>query len=93
VHSRILSADLILRSLANDYGGSSGPYTMPKWITELPGFQETWLQAGIVGSNGYPVMTTASAAPGRSYLSYCELFSSIVIVLPFLFDGGAAGAR
>jgi signal transduction histidine kinase/CheY-like chemotaxis protein len=74
VHSVILSVDLILQALDSDYAGASGAYAMPKWITQLPGLRESWLQVGIIGSNGYPVVTTASADPGRTDLTDREHF-------------------
>jgi signal transduction histidine kinase/CheY-like chemotaxis protein len=74
VHSVILSADLVLQALNSEYAGGASPYVMPKWITQLPGLRESWLQVGIIGSNGYPVTTTASTDPGRTDLSDREHF-------------------
>ena len=75
VRGVIFSADLILQALDEDYAGwSDGPYVMPKWIEQVPGLRESWLQVGIIGANGYPVVTTASADPGGTDLSDREHF-------------------
>ena len=58
VHGVISDADLILQRVDDDYAHSSSPYALPEWIEQSQFLQKTLIQIGIIGPDGYALVTS-----------------------------------